>query len=161
MSMINKRKSVLELALSRSATATCLATVLVLAACADSTAPGRLAPLVEASASAALPPLPPPQVRAMSTSSLVLVSAVLVTGTPCYTVRATDRIDRDDLIIKITATSMNVPCIQMTSTKQYAVTSRDVPISATHITVQQSGFVGSDSVIVDRDIPWKSAELAG
>ncbi|MEO7103562.1 MAG: hypothetical protein ABI311_09270 [Gemmatimonadaceae bacterium] len=46
----------------------------------------------------------------------------------------------------------------MTSPKQYTVTSRNVPISVTHITVEQNGFAGSDSVIVDRDIPWKTSE---
>lgn|GEM_PF-3166899 len=162
MSMISTRKSVVELALSMSARAACLATVLVFAACADSTAPGRAAPLVEASAGVRPSiPFPPAQVRAISTTSSVVVSAVLVTGTPCYAVSATDRIDGNDLIIKITATLINVPCIDVTLPKQYTVTSRAVPISATHITVQASGFVGGDSVIVDRDIPWKSAELGG
>ena len=86
---------------------------------------------------------------------------MLVTGTPCYSVSATDRIDGKDLIIDIVAKSTNSPCIPMTLVAQYTVTSRDVPISVTHVTMEQRGFVASDSVVVDTDVARLSGETAG
>jgi hypothetical protein len=49
----------------------------------------------------------------------------------------------------------------MTLVAQYTVTSRDVPISVTHVTMEQRGFVASDSVVVDTDVARLSGETAG
>lgn len=147
--------------LSKSANAACLAGVLLIAGCAGSaTGPGRLAPLVSISTGAP-PSYPFPAPQVVGTASTVSVSAVLVTGTPCYSVSATDRIDGKDLIIDIVAKSTNSPCIPMTLVAQYTVTSRDVPISVTHVTMEQRGFVASDSVVVDTDVARLSGETAG
>lgn len=84
--------------------------------------------------------------------SSVVFTAILTTGTPCYSVSATDRIEGRELIIKLVAKSRGVPCVQMTSVAQYTVTSLDVPITVTHVRVEQTGFVGSSPVLIDMDI---------
>ena len=128
--------------------------------CLHFTAPGRPAPIVEPS-TAALASLqaPTPQVRA--TSSSVSVWVLLVLPTPCYSVNATDRIDGHELIIKLKAKSKNIPCVQSTSIRQYMVTSGDVPVSVTHLIVEQSSLVSADNVIADRSISRGGAEVGG
>jgi hypothetical protein len=67
-------------------------------------------------------------------------------------VSATDRIEGHDLIINLVAKSGELPCIQIAIVAQYTVTSSDVPMTVTHVRVQQAGFVDSDTVLVDTDI---------
>lgn len=129
--------------------------VLLLALCAgcsaSATGLGRPAPTV--SVSAAVPPslpFPPPSVA--STTSSVVFAAVLTKPTPCYSVRATDRIEGRELIITLVAMAPDVSCVQVTAVAQYTVTSLDVPMTVTHVRVDQTGFVGSDPVLVDTDI---------
>lgn len=115
------------------------------------TEPGRPAPTVSISKAVRQSyPYPPP--RTVSTVSSVIFTAILTTGTPCYSVGATDRIEGQDLIIKLVAKPNKVACVQMTVVAQYTVTSLDVPIAVTHVRVEQTGFIGSSPVLVDMDI---------
>lgn len=82
----------------------------------------------------------------------MVFTAVLAKPTPCYSVRATDRIEGRELIITLVAMAPDVPCVQVIAVAQYTVTSLDVPMSVTHVRVEQTGFVGSAPVLADTDI---------